>query len=166
MSEPAGQNAACPTSEEIALLRQWDGLQSAFRRLSGQLLTDVEAKAGVAPSSFQVLWFLMSAQDNTARMNQLARTLDFSTAGTTKVADRLAEAGLIARSPSAEDRRVILVTLTEQGVRVGTEAALALAGALRERAVGPLGVERFAGVAEALASLGPDAPGQCPASSC
>ena len=48
-------------------------------------------------------------------MSQLSAVLGFSTAGTTKVADRLAEAGMIERGPSAADRRVILVTLTEHG---------------------------------------------------
>jgi len=161
VSEPGEHEAGCPTSGDMELLRQWAGLQSGFRKLTNQLLDDVEAKAGVSPSSFQVLWFLMTADGNTARMNQLAQTLDFSTAGTTKVADRLAGAGLIERRASGEDRRVILATLTEAGMRVGMASATALAQSLRERAVATLGTEQFSAIAATLGSLDPDADTGC-----
>lgn len=161
MSELTEHDAGCPTSEDLDLLRQWGGLQSGFRRLTNQLLDDVEAKAAVSPSSFQVLWFLMTSEGNTARMNELAQTLDFSTAGTTKVADRLADAGLIERRACSEDRRVILATLTEQGKRTSMAAGIVLAASLRERAIAPLGVDHFTAIAAALGSLDPDADAGC-----
>jgi DNA-binding MarR family transcriptional regulator len=151
----------CPTAEEIALLKQWNILQSGFRRFTDLLLADVEAKAAVAPSSFQVLWFLLTASGRTAQMHQLARTLGFSTAGTTKVADRLAEAGLIERSTSPADRRVIFATLTEHGVQVATTAALALADALRERVVRPFGADHLEFLSAAIASLDPKTGQRC-----
>ncbi len=129
----------CADPDDLALLQQWDQLQSGFRRLSARLLDDVEAQAGITHSTFQVLWYLMSCEDFTARMNQLSQTLGFSTAGTTKVADRMADAGLIERAPSTADRRVILVTLTDEGLRVSAVAIRAFIAALRERAVEPLG---------------------------
>ncbi|HEY2442190.1 MAG TPA: MarR family transcriptional regulator [Streptosporangiaceae bacterium] len=144
-----------PSAEEMALLKQWSILQSGFRRFTDQLLADVEVKVAVAPSSFQVLWFLLTSPDRTARMHQLTHALGFSTAGTTKLADRLAEAGLIERSPSPADRRVIYATLTEHGVQVATNAALALAEALRERVVRPLGKHRLESLAAAISSLDP-----------
>jgi DNA-binding MarR family transcriptional regulator len=143
----------CPGPEEAALLRQWDSLSGGFRRLMARLLDDVEAEAGVAPSSFQVLWFLLNSPDLSAPMNQLAQTLGFSTAGTTKVADRLAQAGMIERRPSATDRRVIFATLTDSGRDVAGTAALALAAALRERVVNQLGDDRFADLAAMIGSL-------------
>ena len=145
----------CPSAEELVLLKQWNILQSGFRRFTDQLLADVEAKASVAPSSFQVLWFLLTSPDRTARMHQLAHTLGFSSAGTTKVVDRLAEAGLIERSNSPADRRVIFATLTEHGVQVATTAALALADALRERIIGPFGANRLESLSSAISSLDP-----------
>jgi DNA-binding MarR family transcriptional regulator len=153
------QAGRCPTAEEITLLTRWQTLQAGFRRLTDHLLDDVEAKAGVAPSSFQVLWFLLTTSDRTARMQELAQTLGFSTAGTTKVADRLAKAGLIERRPSPADRRVIFATLTERGVSIATTAALALADALRERLIGPLGAGQFESLSAAIDSLDPD-PGR------
>ena len=145
-----------PSAEDVTLLRQWGALQAGFRSLTDDLLSDVEQKAGVSPSSFQVLWFLMTAEANTAKMHQLAETLGFSTAGTTKVADRLVYAGLMERNPSADDRRVILAKLTPEGLRVGSEAAFALVEALKERVVSAVGAERFADLATLIGAFGPE----------
>jgi DNA-binding MarR family transcriptional regulator len=156
-SEPGG-NRACPSAEVVALLTQWNTLQSGFRRLTDLVLADVESKAGVDPSAFQVLWFLLNAPGRAARMQELAQILNFSTAGTTKVADRLADAGLIERSPSRTDRRVIYALLTEQGLDVAATAALALADALRERVTNTLSTGQFEALASAIGSLHPEPP--------
>jgi DNA-binding MarR family transcriptional regulator len=160
---PEDMQDHCADPDDLALLRQWDQLQSGFRRLSARLLDDVEGQAGITHSTFQVLWYLMSCEDFTARMNQLSQTLGFSTAGTTKVADRMADAGLIERAPSTADRRVILVTLTDEGLRVSALAIRAFIAALKERAVDPLGAGGFEALIAAVAGIDPGgAAVQCP----
>ncbi|MDW6059973.1 MarR family transcriptional regulator [Streptomyces sp. FXJ1.4098] len=110
-----------------------------------------------------MLWFLLTAPENAAPMNQLAATLGFTTAGTTKVADRLAEAGLLERRPSPCDRRVILARLTEPGLTAAVTAALTLADALRKRVVGPLGAQSFGSL---VAGVGAVDPAPRPRDSC
>ena len=146
---------------DLALLRQWNQLHGAFRRLNGRLLEDVEARTGVSPSAFQALWYLVGSPERTAKMSQLSAVLGFSTAGTTKVADRLAEAGMIERGPSAADRRVILVTLTDHGMEVASEAIRTFLGALRERAVEPMGADGFCALVESVVGLDPGGGGEC-----
>jgi DNA-binding MarR family transcriptional regulator len=51
-------------------------------------------------------------------MAELAERLVITRAGMTKMADRLEEAGLVRREPSASDRRVTLVSLTAEGRRL------------------------------------------------
>ncbi|MER7789549.1 MarR family transcriptional regulator [Streptomyces sp. NPDC097640] len=148
-------DARCPTPEDLALLEQWDVLQSGMRRLTDQLLDDVETTTDLAPSSFRALWFLLTAPEHAAPMNQLAATLGFTTAGTTKVADRLAEAGLLERHPSPCDRRVTLARLTEPGLAAAVTAALTLADALRKRVVGPLGAQSFASLVDGVGTVDP-----------
>ncbi|MEU6578901.1 MarR family transcriptional regulator [Streptomyces sp. NPDC046805] len=138
---------------DVALLDQWHTLYSGFRRLTDELLADVESETGVAPSSFEVLWFLTMRPAQAAPMHQLTRILGFSTAGTTKVVDRLADAGLVERRPSPSDRRVTLAALTAAGAEVATSAAQTLASALRQRVLDPLGSERFASLAATVGSL-------------
>lgn len=153
------EGSACPSSEDLALLRQWNQLQGAFRRLNGRLLDDVEDATAVSPSAFQALWYLVGSPEQTAKMSQLSVILGFSTAGTTKVADRLAEAGLIERGPSPADRRVILVTLTARGLEVASEAIRIFLAALRERAVEPMGADGFAALVASVAGLDPGGGG-------
>jgi DNA-binding MarR family transcriptional regulator len=49
------------------------------------------------------------------RPSDLTGTLMLTSSGTTKRLDKLEEAGLIARGPDPDDRRAILITLTQAG---------------------------------------------------
>lgn len=51
------------------------------------------------------------------KMTDLARALLLSKAGLTKLVDRMEAEGLVERSPSSDDRRVIHVGLTAEGGR-------------------------------------------------
>jgi DNA-binding MarR family transcriptional regulator len=88
-------------------------------------------------------------------MNQLSDTLNFTTAGTTNVADRLASAGLLERRPAPADRRVTLAVLTDKGRQTATTAALILADTLQERVIAPLGTDALAKLADTVGSLAP-----------
>ncbi|AEV87575.1 MarR family transcriptional regulator [Actinoplanes sp. SE50] len=55
----------------------------------------------------------------------LAASMMLSTGGTTARLDRLEKAGLVARSPDPDDRRGVLVSLTEQGFQVADQAVTA-----------------------------------------
>ncbi|WP_329362667.1 MarR family winged helix-turn-helix transcriptional regulator [Streptomyces sp. NBC_00669] len=164
--EPVRSNAAqaCPDADELALLKRWHALQSGVRRLTDDMLADVEAEQGLAPSSFQALMFLVTAPGQAAPMNQLSAALGFSTAGTTKLVDRLADAGLVERRPSDADRRVVYTALTSAGAESVLAASRSLARTLRARVVAPLGEDVFQALSEAVGSLDPfgTAPGTPP----
>lgn len=53
------------------------------------------------------------------RLNALAEHLRIAPRSTTEVVDGLEERGLVARRPDPVDRRATLVTLTDEGTRVG-----------------------------------------------
>jgi DNA-binding MarR family transcriptional regulator len=144
-----------PPQHEVTLLRQWNDLRTGFRDLADELLNDVEANAGLAPSSFQVLWFLVTAPEQSAPMSRLAETLGFTTAGTTKVADRLADAGFVERETHPADRRVILAVLTDAGREKAVAASTVLAKALEERVVGRIGADAFAALVDTIGALTP-----------
>ena len=152
---PDDQADSCPTPQQLALLEQWNAMQSAFRRLTDQVLHDVETETGLAPSSFHVLWFLLTTPEHAAPMNQLTNTLSFTTAGTTNLADRLAHAGLLERRPAPADRRVILAVLTDKGRQTAITAARTLADTLQERVIAPLGPDALANLAGTIGSLAP-----------
>lgn len=159
------QAEPCPgPAGEVELLQQWHTLYGGFRRLSDRLLADVESATGVDPASVQVLWFLTTTPQRAAPMNLLARVLGFSTAGTTKVVDRLAEAGYVERRPSPSDRRVTFAALTAEGMTASVDISGTLADALRRHLVEPLGAQRVADLAAALSLL--ESPGDSCPSAC
>jgi MarR family transcriptional regulator, organic hydroperoxide resistance regulator len=108
----------------LALYRYFKAQKPRFAEIAGELgLTDMQGYA---------MWLL----EEPMPMGELARRLDCDNSNITGIVDRLEARGLIARSPSPEDRRVKLLVLTEQGQE------------LRQR-----GVERFTTPAPGIAAL-------------
>lgn len=72
----------------------------------------------IAPSHSRALSVLM--QHQSLRLSELSDHLHIAPRSTTDVVDGLQERGLIRRSPDPDDRRAMLVSLTEEGQRAGT----------------------------------------------
>ncbi|MEV7341131.1 MarR family transcriptional regulator [Streptomyces sp. NPDC093544] len=158
---PKAGSAGSPSAEEAELLQRWSTLAAGFRELSDQLLGDAQREIGLPQSLLEVLCFLATAPEQAAPMRLVAQTLGFSTAGTTGVVDKLADAGLVERRPSRSDRRVTYAALTPQGRETATAVARVFADSVRRRVVQPLGAEGFASFAGAFATLGLG-NGSCP----
>jgi MarR family transcriptional regulator, lower aerobic nicotinate degradation pathway regulator len=62
-------------------------------------------------------------RDRTPTMNELARLLGLDKSSVSGLVDRAERRGLVARIPSAEDRRAVLVGLTDQGRSLVSRAA-------------------------------------------
>lgn len=63
----------------------------------------------------QTLILMMLLTQQNVKMNELARLLGLSRANATGLVDRLEARGLVERSHSTEDRRVVHVNLTRKG---------------------------------------------------
>ncbi|GII58262.1 MarR family transcriptional regulator [Planotetraspora thailandica] len=141
--------------DDQTLMQHWSVLRSGFRRLTSLLMADVEAKVGISPSALEVLCVLLETPEHAVPMGRLTQALGFSTAGTTKVADRLMDAGLIERRACPQDRRLIYAALTERGLEVATDCVAVLVESLRRRVVEPLGAERFRSISADIGSIEP-----------
>jgi DNA-binding MarR family transcriptional regulator len=83
-------------------------------------LTGVEAQVdratvsalGIGPKDATVLRHLLDLEARDVTPRELAELLGISSAATTALIDRLAEAGLVAREPHPQDRRSIIVRAT------------------------------------------------------
>jgi DNA-binding MarR family transcriptional regulator len=64
-------------------------------------------------------------RDRTPTMNELARLLGLDKSSVTGLVDRAERRGLVARVPSATDRRAVLVSLTDEGRSFFSQAAAA-----------------------------------------
>lgn len=71
---------------------------------------------GLSSSAFNVLMALHNSEDRTLEPCQLAQRLLISRPSVTGLLDTLQGKGLIERLPHAEDRRRVLVLLTDEGL--------------------------------------------------
>lgn len=90
-------------------------LTSAFEAdLAGHSLTS---------GDYQVLVYLSEAPERQLRMCDLAAQLRLSPSGLTRRLDGLVKTGLVSRTPSAADRRVMMAVLTAAGWKRLQQAA-------------------------------------------
>jgi DNA-binding MarR family transcriptional regulator len=77
------------------------------------------AEFGVTAVQGMVLAFL--AEEDEVTSGSLGSRVKFDSATLTGIIDRLARAGLVERKNNPDDRRAILICLTEKGKAVGNE---------------------------------------------
>ncbi len=135
------------------LLDTWASLLEARARLERALASDVMASAGVAMPTAEVLMRLLQVPSHSLPTTQLARDVSFTSGGFTKFVDRLVAGRLVERRPSAEDRRVVQVALTDEGLTVARKTADALVAGLERHALEPLGHRRLVALGELLRRL-------------
>lgn len=97
-------------------LRLWIRLLRVTRLTEAQLREFLRVEHGSTLPRFDVMAALHRADDDLT-MTELSRRLLVSNGNTTTVVDRLELDGLVKRTPSAADRRVVRVALTEVGRR-------------------------------------------------
>jgi len=102
----------------------WRNFIETHYDLMSALERDLSASAsGMALGDYQVLVYLSESDDHQMRMCDLADRLQLSPSGLTRRLDGLVKAGHVRREPSTSDRRVMMATLTDEGMEALREAA-------------------------------------------
>ena len=130
-----------------------DSLSEAFWGVARQLRR--LSMATVAPWDItpgQARALAVLSQVESVRLSDLADRLRIAPRSTTEVVDGLEERELVQRRPDPDDRRATLVTLTEQGIGVGT-AIRSARHAEAERLFGALSAQDRADLARILGEL-------------
>ncbi len=107
------QPSACPSGDEKVEL--FGLLLETNARLARTLGLELEAECDLPLAWFEVLLQLRRASESRLKMNQIADAIVHSTGGTTRLIDRLVEAGLVVRGSCPSDRRAIYVAMTNAG---------------------------------------------------
>jgi DNA-binding MarR family transcriptional regulator len=107
----SGQSLSSPSPER---LRAWRLYFESSLALLDVLDAELERDAGIPMRWYDALVHLEETPDG-LRMNELAERILYSKSGFTRVVDRLEAAGLVRRERPENDRRSILVVLTDQG---------------------------------------------------
>lgn len=105
--------ATCPSGDEKVQL--FGLLLDTNARLSRSLGAVLETECDMALAWFEVLLQLRQSPEGRLKMNQIADAIVHSTGGTTRLVDRIEEAGLVERQLCPHDRRAIHVAITALG---------------------------------------------------
>ncbi len=113
-------SGACPKGDEKVAL--FGLLLDTNARLSRDFGAELEARCQMPLAWFDVLLQLGNSDDGRLKMSQMANAIVHSTGGTTRLVDRLQEAGLVRREHCKNDRRAVYVGITEAGAAKLKEA--------------------------------------------
>ncbi len=127
---------ACPSGDEKVTL--FGLLLETNARLARGLGVELEATCELPLAWFEVLLQLRKSPDGRLKMNQIADAIVHSTGGTTRLIDRLEEAGLVERTLCPSDRRAIHVAITDAGNAKLDDALAVHLAYLDERLAGRL----------------------------
>src|SRR6266852_7157565 len=105
------QSLSSPSPER---LRAWRLFFESALALLDVLDAELEQAVGIPQRWYDVLVHLEESPQG-LRMNELAERILYSKSGFTRVVDRMEEAGLVQRVRPENDRRSILVVLTDEG---------------------------------------------------
>lgn len=103
----------CPSGDEKVQL--FALLLETNARLARSLGLVLDTMCDLPLAWFEVLLQLRKAPDGRLKMNRIADAIVHSTGGTTRLIDRLEQAGLVQRQLCPSDRRAIHVAITPQG---------------------------------------------------
>ena len=112
-------------------VRLWLRLLSLHNLLEGQVRRRLQERFGCTLPQFDVLAELDYAGEPQT-MSQVSRRLMVSNGNLTGVVDRLVREGLVQREVAAHDRRVQLLSLSEEGDRRFADMAAEHAGWLQD----------------------------------
>jgi DNA-binding MarR family transcriptional regulator len=139
-----------PTGHDPALVAE---IIAGFRAAFGELRcmgSERLHRAGVSMTHFHLLSMLDRHGD--MAMSRIAELLDVSLSNATGLVDRIEERGFVERVRVADDRRVVRVRLTPEGIRMLAEVEL-LKDDMLQRILGKLDGAALAGVSQAMTDL-------------
>jgi DNA-binding MarR family transcriptional regulator len=145
------------------LADSWKTVVRGYTHVTEMLTGQVERETGLPGVEFIALVWLLRGDgggrngEDAVPLSKLARQVAFSSGGFTKVADRLEQAGLIQRQPSASDRRVTHAVLTEAGRALAERAFTVYCQGLRELVVERLGQDGLRVLADHMSRLSGEA---------
>jgi DNA-binding MarR family transcriptional regulator len=117
-ARPSSAPSAPPTGADPMI----DAIVGELHGMIGSLRcagTGRMVKAGISMTHLHILWVLEHHGEMT--MSRLAEMLDVSFSNATGLIDRMEERGLIERVRVPDDRRVVIVRVSEQGARIRDE---------------------------------------------
>ena len=126
ITEPASAKdavaALCPSVAKDERIMLVGLLAETAARLQRTLGSWLESECGLPLAWYEVLVRIVRSPEGRLTMSEVADKTVYTSGGTTRLVDRIEEAGLLQRAKCPSDRRTVYVEITEAGA-----AALAAA---------------------------------------
>lgn len=140
----------------------WQALRRAHARVAARLEAALLQRYGLALNEFDVLFELqgkrtISAVDrdeHTARVNELLEVVPLSQPAMSRLLTRLEARGLLARCPATEDKRGIIVRLTDRGADLTDDATRLYVETIHQTLTGKLSDDEQAALLGLLGRIG------------
>ena len=145
--------AARPPSLNPTQLRAYFALIEVAGLLRHAVEQQLREAGGLSYVQFQLLARLGDSPTGSHRMTDLADGVVYSRSGLTYQAGLLEKAGLVTRTPSAEDERSITVTITDAGRARLTEVFPGHIDVVRQLLFEPLAADDVESLADLLAPV-------------
>lgn len=130
--------------------RWWRAFRDGTARLLDVLGRELERDTGLSLGEYEVLVRLSEAPGRTLRMSELAGELAHSRSRLTHTIRRMEAAGLVERTPCAEDARGVNCTMTEVGWQRIQDAAPSHVTSVRAHLVDVLDPDALCALGEAM----------------
>ncbi|MEU4083072.1 MarR family winged helix-turn-helix transcriptional regulator [Streptomyces aureus] len=144
-----GEEAAARAANS-RLVRDFGLLIKSATRLEQRIDGELRQECGISHTMLEVLIRLCRRPGEEVSQRHLADDLTLTSSGTTRLLDRMEEAGLVRRIPSPADRRVTLVETTPHGGEVFLRAAAVHARLVERYFVAPLTTDDYGRLTAAL----------------
>ncbi|MFF4314300.1 MarR family winged helix-turn-helix transcriptional regulator [Streptomyces sp. 900105755] len=152
-STPQHDAEAAARAADSPLVRDFGLLITSATRLEQRIDGALRRECGISHTMLEVLILLCRRSGEEVSQRQLADGLTLTSSGTTRLIDRMEEAGLVRRVPSPGDRRVALVEPTAEGRTTFLGAVAVHARVVEEFFVGPLSADDYTRLTGALAAI-------------
>jgi DNA-binding MarR family transcriptional regulator len=120
--DPNGTKSRTPTARVPSADPLIDSIVAELHQMVGSLRcagTGRMVKAGISMTHLHILWVL--DHHGELPMSRLAELLDVSLSNATGLIDRMEERGLVERVRVPDDRRVVIVRVSADGIRIRDE---------------------------------------------
>lgn len=101
----------------------WKALAAVLFLLPAALESQLQHDEGLAVADYMVLVMLSERSDRCMRMSELAEAASTSQSRLSRIVARLEVSGFVRRDMAPDDRRAVLATLTDDGLRKLEQAA-------------------------------------------
>jgi DNA-binding MarR family transcriptional regulator len=142
-----------------AELRTWQALLHAHHDIVTRLDADLRREHGLSMESYDILLRLARAPERSLSMSELAERVLAPASTVTRRVTRLREAGLVVRARPDHDSRLVIASITEEGMRRLRRAARTHLRGIRDYFTGELSAAQLTALSEALEMVtGPHQP--------